>query len=180
MKETKVIAISAVSGGGKTTVVDELSRRLRSSAKIYFDDYDFEECPQNFFQWVKDGADYNEWNLESLARDIEKIIEKGDKEYLLLDYPFAYKNDRIAPMIHHTIFIDTPLDIAMARRILRDSIGGSMDELERDLKGYLKRGRIAYLEAQKTIKPDSDIIVSGNMEVDEIVDEILGELEGRR
>ena len=42
MKRPIVIAVAAVSGGGKTTVVNELKRKLNLSQVIYFDDYDFE------------------------------------------------------------------------------------------------------------------------------------------
>lgn len=39
---------------------------------------------------------------------------------ILLDYPFAYIHSEMREDIDFTIFIDTPLDIAIGRRILRD------------------------------------------------------------
>ena len=57
-----------------------------------------------------------------------------------------------------TIFIDTPLDIAMARRILRDFKEDTIDEIHNDLKHYMTFARKAYLEAIHTVKPNSDII----------------------
>ena len=74
MKRPIVIAVAAVSGGGKTTVVNELKRKLNLSQVIYFDDYDFEECPEDFFQWVQSGADYNAWNIEILADNIKRLL----------------------------------------------------------------------------------------------------------
>lgn len=41
-------------------------------------------------------------------------------DWILLDYLFAYIHERLSKYIDFTIFIDTPLDIAMSRRILRD------------------------------------------------------------
>lgn len=176
MKKTKAISIAAVSGGGKTTVINELKKRLPLSKAVYFDDYDFKECPDDFYQWIQSGADYNAWNLEILAKDIELILNDANLNYILLDYPFAYKNDRIAPLIDYAIFIDTPLDIAMARRFLRDFIDKPSNLLKDDYNYYLSHGRAAYLEMLKTIKPNSDFVVDGSLSVDTIVNKIMDQL----
>lgn len=176
MKKTIVIAIAAVSGGGKTTITNELKNRLPKSKIIYFDDYDFEEGPEDYYQWVQSGADYNAWNIEAIANDIEQLLAQNNLNYILLDYPFAYKNDKITPYIDYAIFIDTPLDIAMARRLLRDNVNQSPDLLRNDLNCYLSGGRAAYLEMLKTIKPNSDSIVDGNLSVDDIVSQIIEQI----
>lgn len=173
MKKPIVIAIAAVSGGGKTTIINELKNRLPLSKAIYFDDYDFEEAPEDFFEWVQNGADYNAWNLKTLLKDVKELLDQGNANYILLDYPFAYKNDKLALYIDYAIYIDTPLDIAMARRILRDKINEPQSLLKDDLNDYLSHGRIAYLEMIKTIKPNSDFIVDGSLSVDNIVSQIM-------
>lgn len=176
MKKPIVIAISAVSGGGKTAITNELTRRIPFSKAVYFDDYDFEECPEDYLQWVQNGADYNAWNIEILAKDIESLLTQNDLNYILLDYPFAYKNDRVTPYIDYAIFIDTPLDIAMARRFLRDERNQSPVLLINELNTYLSGGRTAYLEMIKTIKPNSDFIVDGSLSIDDIVSKIIEQL----
>ena len=173
MKKPLIIAVSAVSGGGKTTVIKELNKQLPLSKAIYFDDYDFKECPQDFFEWVQRGSDYNEWNLRPLVNDIKPLLEQSNVNYILLDYPFAYKNNQVAPYIDYSIFIDTPLDVAIARRILRDLIKEPSESLRNDLNCYLSRGRIAYLEMLNSIKPNSDLIIDGALSIDKIVCNIL-------
>lgn len=78
-----------------------------------------------------------------------------------------------------TIFIDTPLDIAMARRILRDFKEDTMSEIHNDLKHYMAHERKAYLEAIHTVKPNSDIVLDGSFSVSEIIDHVVEELDRR-
>ncbi|MGL5351891.1 MAG: hypothetical protein ACRDA5_01050 [Clostridium sp.] len=176
MEKPIVIAVGAVSGGGKTTVINELLKKLPLAKAIYFDDYDFEECPEDFSKWVQSGADYNAWNTEILAKDIEILLDERNLNYILLDYPFAYKNHKIEHYIDFAIFIDTPLDIAMARRILRDTIDKTTDILKEDLSHYLSNGRTPYLEMIKTIKPNSDFIIDGSLSIEEITNGIIEQL----
>ena len=168
----KVIAIAAVTAGGKTTTVNELKKQLSNVQALYFDDYTFEGEVDDFYQWVLDGADYNVWNLEPLEKDILKIKQSGSCDYLILDYPFAYCHEQIRKYIDVAIFIDTPLDIALARRILRDLPDASGDEIRDDLEGYLKYARPAYIQMQKDILPSSDYVIEGTMGVEAIVEKV--------
>lgn len=167
-KNPIVIAVSAVSGGGKTTTINELSKRLTSSRIIYFDDYGFEISPTC--------SDFNAWNIEKLVEDIKELLDKNDFDYLLLDYPFAYENKQGAPFIDFTVFVDTPLDIAMARRILRDMIDKPSNLLKNDMNTYLSMARVSYLEHIKIVKPNSDLVVDGSLSTDEIVSQILKQI----
>ena len=110
----KIIAIGAVTAGGKTTLVNAIKDKLTRTASLHFDDYSFDGEVNDFYKWVSDGANYNVWDLSPLKADIEKIINSDRYDYLLLDYPFAYQNKMIKDYLDCCIFIDTPLDIALA------------------------------------------------------------------
>lgn len=175
-----VIAIAAVSGGGKTTITRRLMEKLPHSAALYFDDYTFEDCPEEICEWVENGANYDEWKLAPLARDLQSLLQsQPPPSIVFLDYPFAYLNSAMRGYIDLSIFIDTPLDIALARRILRDFSDGSIDEVREDVTGYLQEGRMAYAEMLSAVKPNSDLIVDGSLPVDHIVERILDEVEAR-
>lgn len=97
----------------------------------------------------------------------------GSYEYLLLDYPFAYRHDTIKDYIDYAVFIDTPLDVAMARRVLRDFKDATAEDIRNDMDTYLKYARIAYIQMLKDILPSSDYVIDGTKEIKDIVDEII-------
>lgn len=174
----QVIAIAAVTAGGKTTVVNELKRRLPNAQTLHFDDYTFEGEVEDYHRWVSDGADYRVWELKPFMDDILSIKNSGNCDFLILDYPFAYCHPLIKPFIGLAVFVDTPLDIALARRVLRDMENASGQEIRSDLDMYLKYARIAYLQMQKDILPSSDYVVDGTLEPEDIVDQIMKLIKG--
>ncbi len=97
----------------------------------------------------------------------------GICNYLILDYPFAYCNEQIKKYIDISFFIDTPLDIALARRILRDMGNASGNDIRNDLTGYLKFARIAFVQMQKDILPSSDYVIDDTMSTEYIAREII-------
>ena len=141
----KIIAIGAVTAGGKTSLTHALKQKLPRAASLHFDDYEFDGAVNDFSQWISDGADYNVWDLTPLKTDIEKAINSGRYDYLLLDYPFAYRNEMLKEYLDCCIFIDTPLDIALSRKILRDMKEASAEEIRSELLTYLNHARIAYI-----------------------------------
>ena len=169
----KIIAIAAVTAGGKTTAVNEIKKRLPRCASLHFDDYSFEGEVEDFHRWVLDGADYDVWNLAPLKADIEKTISSNKYDVLLLDYPFAYLNSMIRDYIDCAVFIDTPLDIAMARRVLRDMKDASADEIRAEMDIYLNHARIAYVQMLDAVLPSSDYVIDGSGNLDSIVRKIM-------
>lgn len=177
----KVIAVAAVSGGGKTTVTRRLAEVLKAGV-LFFDDYDLEGAPEDFIQWVSRGADYNVWNVVPIISDIHRISSSQEGEvppYIILDYPFSYLNDKMKAYLDLSIYIDTPLDVAMARRMLRDHRNSEIVDIHNDLKFYLEAGRVAYLEMENKIKPDADAVVDGTLPVEHIVELVRKEIRDR-
>lgn len=172
-----VVTIAGVSGGGKTTVVKHLNERLLNSKTLYFDDYDF-DGPDSIIDWVDKGANYDEWNLSPLIRDLELLLTEP-LDYIVIDFPFAYKHSKTSKLIDLAVFIDTPLDIAMARRVIRDFKKSSSEKILIEMENYVLQGRRGYIEMLKTIKPNSDITVDGTLSVPEITDKIYEQFSSR-
>ncbi|WP_082588046.1 hypothetical protein [Paenibacillus sp. Soil724D2] len=104
-----VFAVSAVSGGGKTTLVKQLNTTLVNSKAFYFDEYDFDDSPNDICEWVESGADHSQWNLSPLINDLKTSMfeESQSLKYIILDYPFAYQHKAMSKLLNFTIFIDT-------------------------------------------------------------------------
>lgn len=167
-----IVSISSISGGGKTTITKELCKKLNNSKALYFDEYEFLKEPEDICKWVEGGSNPNEWDLSLLVKDIRKIKEDEGLDYLILDYPFAKKDYPLKDFINKAIFIETPLDIALARRLIRDYSCSSSREIVDDLTFYLERSRICFEDYKETAK-DSDLIIDGSLKISEIIEIIM-------
>ena len=178
MKMNRVIAIYSPSGGGKTTIVTELAKQVPNSNALYFDDrdYDSDSGIDNLHKWYKEGADVNRFNLQALAYDIE-LLQENNTDYIFLDYPFGYRHKQIGKYINQSIFVDTPLDIALARRLLRDFKDKNADEILNDVDFYLKYGRDLYIHSGEIANKDADFIVDGSLPLNEIIKMISNKIK---
>lgn len=162
-----VIAISAVSGGGKTTVAKGLAEQLRNSRAIYFDDFDL-RGPEDIPKWIEEGGDPHAWDLTPLVDAFSASCAESP-DFVVLDYPFLYGHRQMSEYINLAVFIDTPLDIAMARRIIRDFEGCPIEDAIAEMQHYLSRARPAYVDMLNTVKPQSDLVVDGTLPLPEVV-----------
>ncbi|MBE5893606.1 MAG: hypothetical protein E7286_09585 [Lachnospiraceae bacterium] len=64
------------------------------------------------------------------------------------------------------------MDIAMARRVLRDMKDASAEEIREDMEMYLKYARVAYVQMLKDVLPSSDYVIDGTKELEEKIEEI--------
>ena len=106
---------------------------------------------------------------------MDVLLSTGTR-YLILDYPFAYRNALIAPLIDLAVFLDTPLDVALARRILRDHAASDGDAIRAELREYLEHARPAFLEMLRAVRPDADLIIDGTLPPAEIVARIAAQI----
>lgn len=182
MKKPFVISISGISGSGKSTVVNALKEKLENSSVVSFDAFgDDVYLARDINEWSADGNDENEWHVEPIAADIEKLL-KEPLQYIIIDYPFGRKNACIGKFIDYTVFLDTPLDIALARRIIRDYTNRTPDRheikvdlsaIETELRHYLTTSRPTYERMPDTQIPSSDLVVDGTQKPSKIAEDIL-------
>ena len=183
--------ISSVSGGGKTAVCRKLAELLPDSVTICFDDYDGTNIhPENLPAWLADGGDYNAWETPFLTKDLRALTtgkpitspingsEILPAEHIVFDAPLGRANIDTGRFIDFMVFIDTALDVAMARRLLREignadsSVDAAIKSLVVELRKYLNGARQVYVEFQDRIKLQADLVLDGCLSPDELAGEI--------
>lgn len=177
-----IVAVSAISGGGKTTIVQYLNKILPNSKAVYFDDYDYKKQPDDIAKWIDNGSKFDEWDLKEFINDIDKILNNDKNvEYIFLDYPFAYQHIQVKDYIDLAVFIDTPKDISLARRLIRDFNNEPDGKILEALKFYLDISRKYFLILDDTLnmKTNSDTIIDGSLSLETIAERIMAEIENR-
>ena len=108
------------------------------------------------------------------------------QRHVIFDNPLGYAHAGLAKLIDFMVFIDTPLDIAMARRLLRDFPQQSNEHIEDvakilrvEMATYLDHGRQAYLEMDRQIKPTCDLVLDGSLPVNELAHRVVEEITVR-
>lgn len=91
----------------------------------------------------------------------------------------------MAELIDFVVCIDVPLEVALARRILRGiqnaecSPSETLKNFEEYLSQYLIVVRNLYQAINSNVMADCDLIVSGLEPIDAITDKLIIELEKR-
>lgn len=173
-KDSFIIAIAAVSGGGKTEITKALVNQLPHAVALHFDEFAL-AGPSSIIQWIEKGADPHAWDITPIVEAVQRF--KQNYAYIILDFPFSYLHQALASEIDLSFFIDTPLDIALARRIVRDF--ELLEDIHDDLRFYLEKGRGAYIHMLETVRMDADKIIDGTLSKEETMQQIIEEVNRR-
>ena len=188
-----VIAIAGHSGAGKSTVIEGLVSRLGNANSLSLDVYESSSTYPAAAKWIKDGADPNGFQTPQFDADVralkngKSIIHPQTKEemsarnFLIIEEPFGRERDSMRELVNFVIYIDTPLEVAYARKLLRksdflpweDNPSVFINNLRENLLWYLRVGRSFYGAVASRVKKNCDLIVDGTFSTEEIVEEIF-------
>jgi len=196
-KSPYIIAVSGPSGSGKSTITKLLTDKLVDAISFHFDDYaSTNKYPDDFIGWLEKGADPKLVHNPDFNRDLYEIAQgkpikspnnqmlKSEK-YIIVEEPFGRGREGMAELIDFVVCIDIPLEVALARRILRgiqhaeSTPSETLKNFEEYLSQYLMVVRNLYHAINSKVMADCDLIVSGLEPVDEITDKIIIELKKR-
>lgn len=192
-----VVSVSAPVGGGKTTLVQGLARSLGDATAIHFDNYETlsEHPPDDIRRWMRDGAGIDEFVIDELPEHLT-LLKSGTPvtdptgvfiepaEHVIFETPFARQHRATGALIDLAIWIDTPLDIALARNL------GELERqpgMRRDLTGWLGPYLDSYLDfvrdllimQQEVVGAAADLVLDGLVKPQAIVDRATREVRAR-
>lgn len=169
-----IIGVSGISGAGKSSLIKKLAETLQGTS-IFWDDYDdISQGPQDYVEWFYSSKDHNDWIYPKLVDTLHKL-KKGEKvtcpvnkrelfptKYILFDAPFGYCHQATGKYIDFLIYLDTPLDIALARRLIRDfQKDPNPQKMVEELQEYLSKSRPLYVLSPK--EKTADLIIDGSL-----------------
>ena len=187
-----VIAISGVSGSGKSTLVQKLVERLDSAAALHFDNYaSVSTYPADLNQWIAAGGDPDRWETPQFCIDLQTLRqgsavilpdEQGRVEpapFIVVEEPFGRERRSMADLVDFVVFIDVPLELALARKLLqyiehlaRTASEEPLASLSRYLTDYPIHRKV-YQTLIQRVEPNCDLKVDGTQPVNQIVESII-------
>ena len=186
-----VISIASPPGGGKTTLSRLLSARLHDAPVLHYDDYEAltRRSPAEIERWLDDGARLDEIPVPGYAEKLTSLKAAGTA-HVVVDGPLGRAHPPTAAMIDFLFFIDTPLDIALARVVRkqatlaahtpdRDGALKFAGWLEGYLDNYARFMRRSYVMQRALVLPQADLVLDGTLAPDRLAETMLGTLAER-
>jgi uridine kinase len=194
-----VIAVASIIGGGKTSFVKAIAERLKDATTIHYDHYEraTEESVDNLIQWMRNGADFNDFVIPKLPEDLEKLklgesvidpltdIEIRSNKYIIFEMPLGKEHRLTEAYIDLLIWIEIPFDIALARKIKEFADGfltehvnykGCITWLNRYLDNYLGIVRDVLQIQKEKVSVNADIIIDGQGDIETMVQKAMDEI----
>lgn len=201
---SRIIAIAAPIGGGKTSLAAAIAGRLGDTELIFHDSYEkaTREPVDSLENWLKEGADFNAFSLPGLSDDLRRLKqgktivdpwthrEVSAKKYILFEMPLGRAHHESARYIDMLLWIDVPLDIALARKIKeytdemlkndkQDSYRAHLQWIDRFVEGYLGVVRDVLIVQKRKVGKDADVLINGQQSIAVMAEEAAKEIRLR-
>ena len=190
-----VLALSGIPGAGKTTLTKAFQRRFGETPVVYYDNFQTitHMTHAQVSDWFGRGANPNEFELADLVSELSRQTQPIDgaqrRPLLLFETPFGRMHQATGGFIDFLVWVDTPLDMALARAVLaflhiaqRDRSRNAAEEFIKWQTQYMQNYpviRPMYVAQRETISASADLVLDGHKSPDESVQLILGAIAKR-
>lgn len=190
-----LIGISGPPGAGKTALVQGLSAAMHDTTAIHMDSYLqlAQPLPEQVQRWLRQEPGVAEFQIPQLPEHLATlrsgtpVTEPGTgaeippRKYILFESRFGRAHRATGGDIDLLICIDTPLDVALARKMhmavatsLRDAKTQLLEDRVRDLHEYLGQYpdtiRALTISEKNRVAADADLIVDGLLPIPQLIE----------
>ncbi len=161
MSNTKVVAVSGISGAGKTTTVKQLANEFHCPFLLFDDHIDKDTYPQDMKLWLNNGANVSLIRTPSFVSALKSLISKSSSLYIFIEEPFGKERNSMSSLIDYVILLDQPMELCLARIIKRHTEQASSDligSISSYLDKYEDHYREIYISAATQARNNSDLI----------------------
>ena len=175
-----VIAIAGAPGSGKTLLLESLAAALNCDT-LQYDDYQkaTEQSMEEMISWMKQGGDYNQLQVPGFAEAIAQQKSLNTETPLLIETPLGRHHSTSGQFIDYLIWVDTPLDVALARNIKAfvadfgespQAYHEQLGWLDNYLHIYIQDVRETLLVQKQRLSGSADLCIDGSLPANEVFD----------
>lgn len=195
-----VVAVTGTPGGGKSTLARAVTAGLGDAVALHFDRYEGQSDntgPRDVQAWLRGNAHPDAWQRPRFVADLRRLRQgeaiadprddnpKGPAACVVVDGPFGRVWRPISGLIDFVVCIDLPLEIALARRVLRtvEAIKDGeqlRDDLRQGMTHYLNGGRESYARVLALVRAESELVLDGTKGPEQLADEALRAIRAQR
>jgi len=177
----QVISVSGPPGAGKTALSEQLALGLGAQV-VSYDDFELmtRQPVAKTLDWLRRGAPYDEVETPGLAEALATARAKG---VVVFDTPLGRAHPETGGAIDIALWIECPLDVALARKIrqLSEHVPSAqsaqfVEWLSAYLGHYEAIIRPACQIQKNRVGDTSDMVVQATTELAEIVKKVKADL----